>query len=91
MNEVMEWSQGNPGAITFLLGLVGAGEQGFQIFATLRNSKIRGTDLYVLYSDLANKDLDTISKICANVPMDVLEDACSRQDYSGKELIKEYL
>ena len=52
---------------------------------------IRGTNLYVLWSDLCDKDLEKVEKLCKDCPDDILEDACSRQDYSGQELIAEYL
>lgn len=51
---------------------------------------IRGTNIWVLYSDLANKDMEIVFKLCSVVPIAILEDACSRQDYSGVELIKSY-
>ena len=58
----------------------------------LENLKsIRGPNLYVLWSDLCDRNLSLVAKLCENCPSDILEDACSRQDYSGKELIKNYI
>jgi hypothetical protein len=56
-----------------------------------QTKSIRGTNLYVLWSDLCDKDLNKVEILCKNCPNDILEDACSRQDYSGINLIKEYI
>jgi hypothetical protein len=52
---------------------------------------LRGTNLYVLWSDLCNKDIKLVSTLCQNCPKEILEDACNRQDYSGRELVAKYL
>ena len=90
---VIEWSQGNPGALVFLMRMFEQGNEmiALRVISKLEKSSIRGTDLYVLYSDLANKDLNTVVSLVEDVPMDILEDACSRQDYSGRKLIADYI
>ena len=93
MKQIIEWSQGNPGAMAFLMSLLEKvnAVEAVIIAEVLNESTIRGTDLYVLWSDLGDKDLKLVANICQKVPIDILTDACSRQDYSGRELIKEYL
>jgi hypothetical protein len=62
------------------------------IFDTLvKADTLRGTNLWVLYSDLCDKDIFKVATLCKNCPQDILEDACSRQDYSGRALVSQYL
>lgn len=96
MKQIIEWSDGNPGALVFLMSIMqwcetNAGGAITIIMKLEKATSIRGTNLYVLYSDLAGKDLEEVERICRNVPTAVLEDACSRQDRSGRDLIAPYL
>jgi hypothetical protein len=91
---LIEWSDGNPGAAVFLIGLFSDEniEYALPIMTKVERCKtLRGTNIYVLFSDLCNKDYALTAKLCKKCPDSILEDACSRQDYSGRELIKEYL
>ena len=91
---IIKWSEGNPGALTFLMEFMIPGnfKRGVAIFSKLEPlASIRGTNLYVLWSDLCDKNLEKVEKLCKNCPNDILVDACSRQDYSGKKLISKYL
>lgn len=91
----MNYAQGNPGAAECIIQLLSnnANLQYAISIATVleKATSIRGTNLYVLWNDLSNKDFSIMRKLCDNCPIDILEDACSRQDYSGRELVKEYL
>lgn len=94
MLELFTYAQGNPGALNFLVELLSDDNIQFALPIALKLEAIpslRGTNLYVLYSDLCNKDMSLVCKLCQSCPNDILEDACSRQDYSGRELVKEYL
>lgn len=96
MNELIEWSEGNPGALTFLAEVFLNPNSDFRRAAIISHKinacpTLRGTNLYVLYSDLCDRDLTKVTFLCENCPNDILEDACSRQDYSGRELIKDYV
>ena len=94
MKQIIEWSNGNPGAMNFMMEFFKPENAvlGIGILSKLEELKtIRGTNLYVLYSDLCGKDLKAVETLCKNCPSEILEDACSRQDYSGRELVKEYL
>jgi hypothetical protein len=92
MNKIIQWSQGNPGALTFLMLLQQPfNTQVFTIMLKLESAKsIRGTNLYVLWSDLCGRDMDKVEALCKNCPNDILEDACNRQDYSGCDLVSKY-
>jgi hypothetical protein len=94
MQQLITWSQGNPGALTFLMELLKTENipQSISIMTKLEElTSIRGTNLYVLWSDLGGKDLKVVEQLCKNCPDEILVDACSRQDYSGRELVKPYL
>jgi hypothetical protein len=94
MNQIIEWSKDNPGAMMFLMKVIEPinAIHAIPIITKLTVcTTIRGTNLYVLYSDLGQKNISTIALICKNCPDNVLEDACSRQDYSGVDLIRKYL
>lgn len=93
MNQIIEWSKGNLGAMTFLMEFLKPENAilGINILPKLDEMKsIRGTNLYVLWSDLCDKDLKKVEMLCKNCPSSILEDACSRQDYSGIKLVSEY-
>lgn len=93
MKQLLEWAKGNPGAMTFLMSLMeGDGlASGMVIIPILEKYNIRGTDLYVLWSDLCGKDNDKVAELITNCPQHILEDACSRQDYSGRALVADYM
>ena len=59
--------------------------------AKIEICRIKGTDLYVLWSDLCDKDYGDVHLLCISCPDEILIDACSRQDYSGRKLVEKYL
>lgn len=93
MLELLKWAQGNPGALVCLMGLLEYEDLATQIAIILKIKKLEifGTDLYVLWSDISNKNYALMAYLCKNVPENVLKDASSRQDYSGIELCKPYI
>lgn len=94
MKQLIEWSQGNPGALNFLMGLMRDENLKHSIPIVILLEKattIRGTNLWVLYSDLCGKDYAKVAQLCKDCPQAIIEDACSRQDYSGRELVASYL
>ena len=96
MNDIIEMSEGNPGAMVCLLDMFKFEKQeellyGIKIISTLKKYQIKGTDIYVLWNDLSNKDYKTMSMLCETVPRNELILACSKQDYSGIEIIKPYI
>jgi len=90
---LFDLSKGNPGALRFLVGLMEPENIAFSldIMAKIETCRIKGTDLYVLWSDLCDKDYGSVHMLCISCPDEILINACGRQDYSGRELIKEYL
>lgn len=90
VEELNHLSKGNIGALSFLMELQRRSTPSIAL-EKIQLSGITGTDLYVLWSDLCARDMDNVIKLVDNCPLDTLKDACSRQDYSGRELISEYL
>lgn len=91
MKELIKLSDGNPGAATCLVEILKNSTIGSTILQTIIRLDIKGTDIYVMWSDLCNKDLETMFKLCTKCPPDILKEACSKQDYSGRDLVKDYL
>ncbi len=95
---VVELSEGNPGAVTALMeamtceralnGPMGA----FYPLLGLDGWEIYGSDIYVLWNDICDRDADKMVSIVeltqrGDIDYLTLKDACSRQDYSGKDMI----
>lgn len=96
MKDIIEMSEGNPGALTCLMGIMQFEDQeylvnGIKIVSKLKTLNIKGTDIYVLWNDLSNKDYSKMANICEKCPDEILVDACSRQDYSGVGLVADFL
>ena len=92
--NIFELSKGNPGALNCIMSLINDDVNlvyAMSIIRTVQKLNIIGTDLYVLWSDLCNKDYELMSYLCKEVPGDILKNASSRQDYSGKGLVKQYV
>lgn len=93
-NVMVEWAVGNPGTLNFLMLLFKASNLGNAMIIVPkleRLKEIRGTNLYILWADLCRQDMNNVRKLCRDCPDDILIDACSRQDYSGRELVAKYL
>lgn len=84
-------ADGNYGALNFLMELSACRDVPIKTVEKILLSGITGSDLWILYSDLCNKDLPTVVKLVDNCPLEILKDACSREDYSGQKLVEEYL
>ncbi len=82
---VVQLAQGNFGALAFLQQCT---QHTINVLVQLG---IRGTDLYVLHSDLCGKDMYKVEKLLSDCPKEILVDACSRQDYSGRKLVEKYM
>lgn len=87
------WAKSNPGALHFILqiGRLTQDKSDLIVLTIESLPELRGTNLWVMYSDLCNQDLEKVYELCKKVPLGVINEACSFQDYSGKELIKPYL
>lgn len=90
MKSITQLADGNPGALNFIMNLSNPTVP-TRTLVKVDKSGMVGTDLYVLWSDLCDCDMEKVIKLMDNCPLDKLQDACSRQDRSGKEIIFEYL
>lgn len=96
---VSKMSEGNPGAMNALMNIITPNNidpdnsmGGLGVILSLDTHGIYGTDIYVLYSDICDKNLVNMLAVMRSVQLglfdaSILKDACSRQDYSGKELV----
>ncbi len=92
MREILALAKGNPGAINALMNMASnPTPETVDVIETIQKSTIRGTDIYILFNDLCHGDTDKVIKLCKDCPIDVLQDACSRQDRSGVGLVSQYL
>lgn len=98
LTATMKMSDGNPGAVMALMEMIQSKVDvdsfagGFGAVLLLDSYGIYGTDIYVLFSDICNKDVANmiaVLRACQLGMFDVkiLKDACSRQDYSGRDMI----
>jgi hypothetical protein len=97
---VAKMSDGNPGAMNAMLEILQKGDKidpdgfmgGLGFILLLDSFGIYGSDIYVLHSDICQKD---VVKTCAVLratqlgffSQDTLQNACHRQDYSGRKMI----
>ena len=89
---MIELADGNMGAIGFLMPLLHEHlDKALPIMHKIEQTGLKGSALYIMFSDICNKDYDAVLKLCTECPNDILIDACNRQDRSGKELVQEYL
>jgi len=91
---ITKWSRGNMGAANFLLSVYSTAgiTDSYAIVSKLNICEsIRGTRLCVLYADLCGRDISKVAHLCRVCPDATLEDACARQDWSGRELVDGYL
>lgn len=99
-NVLINMSEGNPGALTAMMELIkdegktdpDSAFGGFGAILSLDSFGIYGTDIYVLWSDICGRDIvkmQAVLRACqlGLFPTSTLTDACSRQDYSGRDMI----
>lgn len=89
INTIVRAAKGNPGAADAMATLA---EYGYtKTLRTILDYGIQGTDIYVLFSDLCGRDPFKVQNLVDRCPKDILIDACSRQDYSGRQLVAKYI
>ena len=94
IEQMVEWSNGNIGAAVFLQNLARPENKlAYDIIIPILEDipSVRGTNLYVLWSDICDKDISKVVQICHVCSQEMLEDACSSQDRSGKKIIQNHL
>jgi len=79
--DLMFLSNGNPGALTALMGI------SEDAIRKLQELEISGKAIYVIWSDLCRRDHVAASKLIITCDPEKLKDAASRQDYSGRDLL----
>ena len=99
LDVLFKMSDGNPGAITAMMELLKADHvdpdnlmKGLGHLLSLDSLNIYGTNIYILWSDICNRDIvKMIAVLRANqlgyIDSVLLRSACSRQDRSGCKLI----
>lgn len=101
MDVVVKMSDGNPGAMNAIVGLLkpeNANIDPDDIMGSLGSILkldsfgIYGTDIYVLFSDICNRNIAKFIAVIRATDMglfsrDTLKDASHRQDYSGRKMI----
>lgn len=100
MDVVMKMSEGNPGAMNALIEILNNAKaidkedpmQGLSAVLMLDTLGIYGSDIYVLHSDICGRDLAKMLAVIHAVQFGffdgkLLQNACNRQDYSGREIV----
>lgn len=91
---VVKMCERNSGAMNVLNQLLFSNMpiDGLSLISTLDSLGIYGTDIYVLYNDICNSDIDKTVMVIRAVQLNlfdgnILKDAAHRQDYSGRDLV----
>jgi hypothetical protein len=100
MDMAIKMSEGNPGAINAMMELYINNEKidpqdafgPFGKLLLLDTFGIYGTDIYVLWSDICDREVVKMIAVLRACQLGILspailKDASSRQDYSGKNMI----
>jgi hypothetical protein len=88
-NLIVTMAKGNPGAAMAMINLA---QRDPELIDILNKNGIHGTDIYVLYSDICGRDSFKTAAVLRAInegrfSAAILKDACSRQDYSGREMV----
>lgn len=99
-NIIVKMSEGNPGATVALMELYTKSDKidpdaaigSFAALLSLDSFEIYGTDIYVLWNDICNRNtVDTVAVIRATqlglLDQSILKRACGQQDRSGCDMI----
>ena len=97
---VIKMSDMNPGAMGVIMNIINDTESidpdcligGVGVIMLLDTLQIYGSDIYVLHSDICGKNLSRMIAVLRAFQLglfsgETLRDACSRQDYSGKNMV----
>jgi hypothetical protein len=90
---VANLAKGNPGSMTALLEVLQCPDPRKSVLIGYLSSdeELMGTPAYVLWNDLADRDVSRALDILYAVPLAVLKQAIVVQNYSGRKLIAPYL
>lgn len=86
-------SDGNPGAANALLNLATLPADFMEeaLRCIERAPTLRGTNIYILFSDICGKDPVLFYRVLSLAPQALVEEAASKQDYPGKKLLEAFL
>jgi hypothetical protein len=93
LEALVAMSDGNPGAAVALSELIKNDEsKGLLQVLMLDEWGIYGSDIWVLYSDICQKDVLKMSAVITATQRGkfnsaTLKNACGRQDYSGRSMV----
>lgn len=100
MDALVKMADGNPGAATAMIAIMKDAEKidpdsalgGLGNILQLDDIGIYGTDIYVLWSDICERDSVKFIGVLRAVQLGffdrrILKDAASRQDYSGRGMV----
>lgn len=99
-SAIIKMVEGNMGAMNVCMLLIKEGGNidtqtimgGFSFILDLDREGIYGTDIYVFWNDICNRELPKMIAVLRAVQLGffngrILADACHRQDYSGRDLV----
>ncbi len=99
ISAITKMCDGNPGAMNALMEIMSDtttdpdnGMGGIGVILNLDSMGIYGTDIYILHNDICDRDTPKMLGVLRACQMglfsrDIVKDACSRQDRSGKDMI----
>lgn len=99
-DAVIKMAEGNMGALNALVMIIKEGSvidpddpmSGIGTILMLDTLGIYGSDIYVLYSDICDKNIAKTIAVVRAVQFGhfdgrLLQNACNRQDYSGRDIV----
>jgi len=94
IRDLTERAGGNPGSMTCLLELISAPEEkqmrSLEIIQRLDQYGIREAGIYILWNDLADRNLDRMRDLLHNYPEELIQEAVGYQDRRGQAMIRRY-
>lgn len=100
ISAIAKMADGNPGAAVTLMEMIKTGDKidpdgfagGLGFVLLLDTFGIYGSDIYILNNDICDRQINKTMAVIRACQLglfssDILKDACSRQDRSGKKII----
>lgn len=100
VSAITKMTEGNMGAVNVCMSLIKEGETidpqntmgGFGFLLDLDREGIYGSDIYVFWNDICNRDISKMMAMLRAVNLGffsgkTLANACHRQDYSGRSMV----
>lgn len=92
VNELVELSDGNPGAATFLCKVVDQTDTiRTVIFSKIdKCPSLKGESLWMLWKYAADSNMIRVMTICLHCPTEILEEACQDRDIKSFRFLQKY-